>query len=140
MGLARSRSRRFCLLARPDGAAASLAASGSARRPLPVGQCPLEVLIEQGDGEGSVAMGWAIDHSFANQLGPAWSNRLNLDTQATCDVAGPMWAGTEVSHCAKILFFFWRKPIEPHQEEVSVKLSDDLAAGCLDISNGNRRA
>jgi hypothetical protein len=42
--------------------------------------------VEQGDREGSIAMGRTPDHAFLNQSGAGRSKRINLPSQALCYV------------------------------------------------------
>jgi hypothetical protein len=74
---------------------------------------PSHELIEKGHSEGVVPIARAVDHSLLDQTVPYVANRTTLLAKQLCNLSRlnwvcPCWG----SHCAQILFFAVRQPIE----------------------------
>ena len=88
----------------------------------------LKELIEEGDGEGGVAVGGTVDHPFGDQVGSARGHRLDFDAQFGGDVAGPVGARAQSGHCSQISLLLRGQPVESDSEEVFVESSDHFGA------------
>src|SRR5947208_14485395 len=78
-------------------------------------------LVEQRNGERHLAVGWAVDHSFADQLCSDGAERRDLHGKCFGNVRGALRTRSERRHCAKKVLFARGQPAVANAEEVLVQ-------------------
>jgi len=72
--------------------------------PLKLRNRPPHELIKQRNGKCHVAVGWAVDHPFFDQLGPDRPEAVNLDPKHCSNISGSIGIWTQMGHGSQIIF------------------------------------
>src|ERR1700722_9131837 len=97
---------------------------------------PFEEVVEERDGERRVPVCRAVDDALGDERCTAWRDRLDTHAQRCRDVAGAVWPRPERRLRCELLPFWRREPVQPHQEEVLVKLVLNSWRRTLDVISG----